>query len=71
MARKRELRFFECAECKRVILLSNTTTAGTCPGCGSANGQVISSADLEKRIEEGAVFNIDLSPGGGDQLKGQ
>ena len=71
MARKRDLKFFECPDCKKVILLSNTTAESTCPGCGSADGQVISSAELERRIEEGAVFNIDLSPGSGDQPKRQ
>jgi len=71
MARKRELKFFECRECKKVILLGKTTAESNCPGCGAPNGQVISSAELERRIEEGAVFNIDLTPGGGDQPKRQ
>ena len=71
MARKRDLKFFDCPDCKKVILLTNTAAESTCPGCGSANGQVISSAELERRIEEGAVFNIDLTLGGGDQSKRQ
>jgi hypothetical protein len=55
----------------KVILLGKTTAESTCPGCGSANGKVITSAELERRIEEGAVFNIDLTPGGGDRPKRQ
>jgi len=70
MARKRDLRFFDCADCKKVILFSDTTTESTCPRCGSANGQAISSAELERRIDEGAVFDIDLC-GGRDQPKPQ
>lgn len=60
MARRRELEFFECRDCDNVIPLVSTASATTCPGCGSANGQVISSSELERRLEEGAVFNIDL-----------
>jgi Zn finger protein HypA/HybF involved in hydrogenase expression len=71
MARKRDLKLFECADCKKVILLRNTTAERTCPGCGSANGQVISSDEIERRIEEGAVFNIDLTPGAGERPKRQ
>jgi Zn finger protein HypA/HybF involved in hydrogenase expression len=69
MARKRELKFFECRDCENVTLLGNTTSESTCPGCVSANGRVISSRELERRIEEGAVFNIDLSPGGRHEPK--
>jgi len=64
MARKTDLKFFECIDCNQVTLLGNTTIENTCPGCGSPNGGVISSSELERRIEEGAIFNIDLSPGG-------
>jgi len=71
MARKRDLKFFDCPGCKKVILLTTTAAESTCPGCGSANGQVISSAELERRIEEGAVFNIDLTSGVGGQPKRQ
>jgi len=71
MARKRDLKFFECSACKNVTLLGTTTSGITCPGCGSANGRVISSSELERRIEEGAVFSIDLSPGGRDESKRQ
>ena len=71
MAHKRDVKLLECADCKKVILLSNTTAESTCPGCGSANGQVISSTELERRIEEGAVFNIDLTPDAGDRPKRQ
>ena len=62
MARKQDLKFFECLECESVALLGSATSERTCPGCGSANGRVISSSELEKRIEEGAVYSIDLSP---------
>lgn len=60
MARKRELEFFECRDCDNVIPLVNTASVTTCPGCGSTSGQVISSSELERRLEAGAVFNIDL-----------
>ena len=59
MARKRELKFFECRDCENVTLLG-TPSESTCPGCGAANGRVISSSELERRIEEGVVFSIDL-----------
>jgi Zn finger protein HypA/HybF involved in hydrogenase expression len=71
MGRKIDPRFFECLACKNVTLLGNTTSESTCPGCGSANGRVISSSELERRIEEGAVFSIDLSPGRRDLPKRQ
>jgi predicted RNA-binding Zn-ribbon protein involved in translation (DUF1610 family) len=60
MARNGELEFFECRDCDSLIPLVNTVSETTCPGCGSANGQVISSSEVERRLEEGAVFNIDL-----------
>ena len=60
MARKRELEFFECPDCDSVTPLINTASETTCPGCGSANGQVISTSEVERRLEEGAVFNFDL-----------
>ena len=63
MGRKIVPKFFECLDCENVTLLGNTTPESTCPGCGSANGRVISVSQLERRIDEGAVFNIDLSPG--------
>lgn len=59
MARKRELKFFECRDCENVTLLG-TTSDSTCPRCGAANGRIISSSELERRIEEGVVFSIDL-----------
>jgi len=71
VGRKLEPKFYECPDCNKFTLLSDTTAESTCPGCGSANGQVISSAELERRIEEGTVFNIDLTLGGGDQSKRQ
>jgi len=71
MARKIDPKFFECLDCEKVTLLGTTTLESTCPGCGSANGRVISSSELERRIEEGAVFSIDLSPGRPDQPKRQ
>jgi Zn finger protein HypA/HybF involved in hydrogenase expression len=71
MARKIDPKFFECLDCEKVTLLATTTPESTCPGCGSANGRVISSSELERRIEEGAVFSIDLSPGRPDQPKRQ
>jgi Zn finger protein HypA/HybF involved in hydrogenase expression len=67
MARKRDLKFFECRDCENVTVLGNTTSESTCPGCGSANGRVISGSELERRLEEGAVFSIDLSPGRRDK----
>ena len=69
MARKIDPKFFECLDCEKVTLLGTTTLESTCPGCGSANGRVISSSELERRIEEGAVFSIDLSPGRRDELR--
>jgi hypothetical protein len=63
MGRKLEPKFFECLECENVTLLGTTTSESTCPGCGSANGGVIPISELERRIQEGAVFAIDLSPG--------
>ena len=64
MRGKRELKFFDCSDCKRVTLIPKGEDDSTCAGCGSENGGVISSSELERRIEEGAVFDIDLSPGG-------
>ena len=69
MARKLDPKFFECLDCENVTLLGNTTFESTCPGCGSANGRVISSSELERRIEDGAIFAIDLSPGGREKPK--
>jgi hypothetical protein len=67
MARKRDLKFFECLDCESVTLLGSITSESTCPGCGSANRRVISSSELERRIEGGAVYSIDLSPDGYDE----
>jgi len=69
MARGRDAKFFECPDCNKFTLLGNITGADTCPGCGSPNGRIISSSELEKRVEAGAVVNIDLSPGGRDKPK--
>jgi len=71
VALKRDLKLFECGDCKSITLLGATTSASTCPGCGAANGRVISSSELERRIEDGAVFSIDLSPGGRDESERQ
>lgn len=71
MGRKIDPKFFECIDCENVTLLSSSTSESKCPGCGSANGRVISISELERRIQEGAVFSIDLSPGRRDQLKRQ
>jgi len=71
MARKIDPKFFACLDCENVTLLGTTTSESTCPGCGSAHGRVISSSELERRIEEGAVFTIDLSPGRPDLPKRQ
>ena len=71
MARKRDLEFFECGDCKSLTLLGTSTSARTCPGCGAANGRVISSSELERRTEHGAVFSIDPSPGGRDESERQ
>src|SRR5689334_12202957 len=62
MGRKIEPKFFECIDCENATLLGSTTSESTCPGCGSANGRVISISELERRIEEGVVLSIDLSP---------
>jgi Zn finger protein HypA/HybF involved in hydrogenase expression len=62
MAREMEPRFFECSHCENITVLGNTASESTCPGCGSTNGRVISSSELERRIEEGAVFEINLTP---------
>jgi len=69
MGHKLEPKFFECLDCQNVTLLGNTTPHSTCPGCGSVNARVISGAELERRIEEGAVFSIDLSPGRRDESR--
>jgi hypothetical protein len=71
MAHKIDPKFFECLDCENVTLLGNITSESTYPGCGSANGRVVSSSELERRIEEGAVFTIDLSPGRRDQTSRQ
>ena len=71
MGRKRDPKFFECLECENVTLLGTTTSESICPGCGSANGRVISISELESRIQEGAVFAIDLSPGKRDERRRQ
>lgn len=71
MGRKIDPKFFDCLDCENVSLLGDTASESTCPGCGSANGQVISISELERRIEEGAVFSIDLSPGRHDQPRRQ
>jgi hypothetical protein len=63
MGRKKEPRFFDCLECENVTLLSTTSSTRSCPGCGSAHGRVVSAPELERRIEEGGIFSIDLSPG--------
>jgi hypothetical protein len=67
MRQKREPKFFDCSNCKKVTLIAKGDDENTCPGCSSENGDVISSSELERRIEEGAVFDIDLSPGGRDK----
>ena len=71
MGRKIVPKFFECVDCENVTLLGNATSGSKCPGCGSANGRVISISELERRIEEGAVFSIDLSPSRRYQSKRQ
>jgi hypothetical protein len=63
MARNREARFFECFDCKTGTLLPGDGSEMSCPGCESANGRVISGADLERDLDTGAVFNIDLTSG--------
>jgi hypothetical protein len=71
MGRKIDPKFFECHDCENVTLVGKSTSESTCPGCGSANGRVISISVLERRIEEGAVFAIDLSPGRRDERRRQ
>ena len=72
MARKqRDPEFFDCHDCHKVTLLTNAQPDYKCPGCGSANGEIISSDELERRVEEGGVFSIDLSPNGRDKAKRQ
>jgi len=68
MARKRETRFFECPDCQKATLLSDTTSEDICPGCGSPSGRVISSAELERRMKD--LVSI-LSPNGRDKLRRQ
>jgi Zn finger protein HypA/HybF involved in hydrogenase expression len=68
MARKRGTRFFECPDCQKATLLSDTTSEDICPGCGSPSGRVISSAELERRMKDLASI---LSPNGRDKFRRQ
>ena len=68
MARKRETRFFECPDCQKATLLSDTTSEDICPGCGSPSGRVFSSAELERRMKDLASI---LSTSGRDKLRRQ
>jgi len=63
MRGKRETKFFECLVCKKVTLIAKGEDEKTCPCCSSENGGVISRSELERRLEEGGVFEIDLSGG--------
>lgn len=54
--------FFECFGCKNVILLSDETKK-VCPGCGSANGQVISFERVKQGMDAGVFYNIDPRTG--------
>ena len=70
MAHKRETKFFECPDCQKATLLSATPSEDIyrCPRCGSPNGRVISSAELERRIKDLALI---LSSSGRDRPKRQ
>jgi len=68
MARKRDTTFFECPDCQKATLLSDTPSENICPRCGSPSGRVISSAELERRIEDLASI---LRPSGCDKPKRQ
>jgi hypothetical protein len=68
MARKPERKFFECPDCQKATLLSDTPFEDICPECGSPSGRVISSAELERRIKDLASI---LRPSGRDRPKRQ
>lgn len=62
MRARRDVNFYECFDCQTATVLRHAAGSG-CPGCGSANGHVVSSADLARRIEAaGGIVHIDLSP---------
>jgi hypothetical protein len=62
MRARRDVKFYECFDCQTATVLSEIATASGCPGCGSANGHMVSNADLGRRIEAGGIVHIDLSP---------
>ena len=66
MARKGGTKIFECPDCQKATLLSNTSSEDICPACGSPSGRVVSSAELERRIEDLALI---LSRSGRDKPK--
>ena len=68
MARKPDTKFFECPDCQKATLLSNTSSEDICPRCGSPSGRVISSAELERRMKDLASI---LGPSGRDKFRRQ
>lgn len=54
--------FFECFGCKKVVLLSDDTKK-VCPGCGSANGQIIPFDRVKQGMDAGVFYNIDPRTG--------
>jgi hypothetical protein len=63
MRARRDVSFYECFDCKTATVLRGAAAGSGCPECGSANGHVVSSADLGRRIEAaGGIVRIDLSP---------
>ena len=68
MARKPDTKFFECPDCQKATLLSDTSSENICPECGSPSGRVISSAELETRMKDLASI---LRPSGRVKLRRQ
>jgi hypothetical protein len=63
MRARRDVNFYECFDCKTATVLRDAAAPSGCSECGSANGHVVSSADLGRRIETaGLIVRIDLSP---------
>jgi len=63
MRARRDANFFECFDCETATVLRDAAAGSGCPECGSANGHVVSCAELGRRIEmAGGTVHIDLSP---------
>ncbi|MFL9921586.1 hypothetical protein PQR75_40795 [Paraburkholderia fungorum] len=54
--------FFECFACMKVMPLVRPEEK-VCPGCGSTNGQIISSERVKEGMEAGTFYNIDPRTG--------